>query len=410
MGLYAKVVPGEGLPASGGKLPVVEMKARRSGDHPWIYRRMLRPADLPPGSLVEVCDRAGQFVGRGIYNGNSEIAVRLLTTDERVPLDRSFVAGAVARAVSLRRGRLRLDDTTNSYRLIHSEGDGLSGLVVDRYGEQIVIQLYSAGFFRMLPWVRDELGRHFPGARFHVRADHRSEKLEGVKMDGEPAGESSVEIREGPCRFLADLRKGHKTGFFLDQRDNRTFAADLARRASVLDCFCYTGGFAITCAVRGECREIRAVDLDEKALAVAKENARLNGLAEDRVEWIHGDVFDVLRELRAAKRLFDMAILDPAKMAVSREEAHRALDAYTDMNKLAMGVLRPGGILVSCSCSGAVSEPDFLLALRCAAREASCNLQVFRVAGAAPDHPFSIHCPEGRYLKAVFSRVFPSRP
>ncbi|MCX7804454.1 MAG: class I SAM-dependent rRNA methyltransferase, partial [Planctomycetota bacterium] len=304
--------------------------------------------------------------------------------------------------------RLRLDETTNSYRLVHSEGDGLSGLVADRYGDHIVIQLYSAGFLRMLPWVRGELECHFPGARIHVRADHRSEKLEGVRMDGEPSGESSVEIREGPCRFLADLRKGHKTGFFLDQRDNRAFAAALARGASVLDCFCYTGGFAIACAVKGECREILAVDLDEKALAMARENAKLNGLPESRIEWMHGDAFDVLRELRTARRLFDMAILDPAKMAATRDEAPKALDAYADMNRLAMGVLRPGGVLVSCSCSGAVPEPDFLLALRCAAREASCGLQIFRVAGAAPDHPFSIHCPEGRYLKVVFSRVFPS--
>jgi 23S rRNA (cytosine1962-C5)-methyltransferase len=363
--------------------------------------------DLPPGALVEALGRDERFVGRGFYNPRSEIALRLLTEDPAVFPGADWFREQIKRAADFRREALSLGEETDAYRVVHSEGDGLSGLVVDRFGPCLAVELFSAGMHRHLAWVKSGLEAEFPGAELVVRADHRSEKLEGLRMDGPPpsAQARAVRIREGPARFHVDLRRGHKTGFFLDQRENRARSAELARGREVLDGFCYTGAFGIRAALAGA-KSVEAADLDETALAVAERNRELNGLGGS-LRFVQANVFDLLRERRSAGRKYGMVILDPSKQAVSRHEVGRALAAYRDLNRLALQCLQPGGVLLSCSCTGLISEEEFLAALASAAEEARMELQVFLLAGAAPDHPFAVRAPEGRYLKAVFARARP---
>jgi 23S rRNA (cytosine1962-C5)-methyltransferase len=390
------------------QLPSIRLRAGRQSHHPWVYRRMLDgPYDeLQPGTLVDAYSRDRQFVGRGFYNANSEIALRILTEDPREAIDAAWFRARVAEAVRFRHDVLRLPETTDAYRLIHSEGDGLSGLVVDRFGSVLVAELFSAGVHRHWKWIAEALNAAYPDAEIVVRADRRSEKLEGVKMDGPPPSEEArhVVIQEHGAKFDVDLRRGHKTGYFLDQRENRQYMAHLSRGQHLFDGFCYTGGFAIH-AARAGAKHVEAVDLDEHVVAIGEKNRALNGLSEEQLTFRHGNVFDVLRECRATNRRFARMVLDPAKMAVARHELPKALGGYRDMNRLGMQCLEPGGVLLSCSCTGLVSEPDFLDALRSAAEEARLDLQIFHVAGASPDHPFVARMPEGRYLKAVFARV-----
>lgn len=423
----------------GGKArpATVKMRVRRNSAHPWVYRRMAGGASraVEPGEIVEVYDRERRFVGYGFYNAASEIALRLLSTHRREVPGREWFRRVVKHAAALRHETLQLPKRTNAYRLIHSEGDGLSGLIVDRYADVLALQVFCAGIKRVLPWVREALAECFPLARFVVRADARAEQREGVSLlpddeaaEGGKAGATgrraeAVTIREGSLKFLVDPGGGHKTGFFLDQRDNRARFAEFfhglgggsgqgggknvkgGASARVLDCFCYTGGFGLAAAVSGAA-EVEAVDLDEEALRVGEKNRKLNKV-EGRLRLRQANVFDVLRERRATRAEYSHIVLDPAKAAAVKDEVPRALRAYRDMNRMAMQLLRPGGILLSCSCSGLVEEDVFLDVLRGAAGEARAEMQVLRVCGAPADHPWAVRVPEGRYLKAVFSRISP---
>jgi 23S rRNA (cytosine1962-C5)-methyltransferase len=397
------------LPDANTPLPVVELRTRHASDHPWIFRRMVDEQgteDIEPGTLVEVLDKNQQFVGRGFFNPNSEISIRLLSLTRDVFPDRRWFIGTITRAARLRSEVLQLNKITDSYRVIHSEGDGLSGLVADKYGKTIVMELFSAGIHRHMDWVRQGFEENFPDHEIIIRSDHRTERLEGIKMDGPPPQTRELIINENKLKLNVDLRRGHKTGFFLDQRDNRLRISELSAGQSVFDGFCYTGGFALSAALGGAA-SVEAVDLDEKAIEVAEENRTLNQISAEQLKFTHGNVFDVLRDRRAAGKKYTRMILDPAKLAISRAEIPKALSAYADMNRLGMQCIEPGGILVSCSCTGLVSEEDFLMALRAAAAEANLELQVLAIHGAGADHPWALRVPEGRYLKAVFSRVTP---
>jgi len=393
------------LPESGDTLPLVELRTRHSSNHPWIFKRMVGEefTDLDPGTMVEVVDKFEQPVGRGFYNPHSEIAVRLLTLERDEFPDRRWFLGAITRAVRLRHDVLNLPAVCDSYRLVHSEGDGLSGLVADKYGKTIVLQLFSAGMHRHLEWVKQGFAEHFPDHEIIIRSDHRTERLEGIKMDGPPPSTRELIIHEHNLKLNVDLRRGHKTGYFLDQRENRQRVGALCAGQDVFDGFCYTGGFALSAALGGA-KSVEACDLDEKAIEVAEKNQALNAIGE-QLKFTHGNVFDVLRDRRAAGAKYTRIILDPAKLALNRDEIPKALSAYADMNRLGMQCIQPGGVLVSCSCTGLVSEEDFILALRAAAGEAKMELQILAVHGAPGDHPWAVRVPEGRYLKAVYSRV-----
>lgn len=384
-------------------LPQVRLKIARRSSHPWIFQKMVeKPAGrLPGGSVVDVLDRDGQWVGRGFYNGHSRIALRVLTTDPAEAVDEAFFARRLARAVALRRDWLGLDAAGDAYRLVHSEGDGLSGLVADRFGPVLVLEFFAAGMFRWRQAIMDALAAHYPDSSFYWFAEEHVQKQES--FDCRPPEPPPPEvITEYGVRFRVAPGSKHKTGFFLDQRDNRLALAPLCRGRRVLDLCCNTGGFSVYAKARGGAEEVTGVDLDEQALALAKQNANLN---QARVRFVQADLFAWLRDVLPAGQRWDVVVLDPSKQTRDREAVGLALKRYLDMNRLALQAVAPGGLFLTCSCTGLVSEADFLDTVRRAAWQAGRTAQVLRVSGAAPDHPWLLHVPEGRYLKAVWCRV-----
>jgi len=384
-------------------LPVIRLKIERRSNHPWIFQKMVeKPAARPrPGSLVDIVDNTGRWVGRGFYNGHSRIALRVLSEHPDEALDEAFFRRRIRAAVRLRRELLRLDEVSDAWRVVHSEGDGLSGLVVDRYGDLLVVEFFSAGAFRHREWIYAALAGEFPGCRFYSFAEEHVQKQESFDFRAPVAPEPSV-ISEYGLKFRASPGSGHKTGFFADQRENREYLARFCAGARVLDICCNSGGFAIYAKARGGADEVTGLDLDEGILEVAQKNARLN---DAKVRFVQADLFPWLREAQQRGEFWDVVVLDPAKMTRDREKVIPALKKYLDMNKLALSVVRPGGLFLTCSCTGLVSEDQFLDMLRRAAFYAGRSVQVLRVAGAGADHPFLAHVPESRYLKAVFCRV-----
>jgi len=385
-------------------LPVIHLKTERRSTHPWIFQKMVeKPTVRPkPGSVVEIIDREGQFAGRGFYNGHSRIALRVLTADPDETIDEAFFARKIGEAVSLRRDLLKLDRVTDAYRLIHSEGDGLSGLVVDRFAGTLVIEYFSAGMFRQRDLIRRVLLDHFPNADVYSFAEEHVQKQESFDFNA-PAAPAPTVISEHGVKFHAAPGTKHKTGFFADQRDNRKFLSEFCEGKRVLDLCCNSGGFAIYAKAIGGADEVVGVDLDEEILGVAERNAKLN---KSRVRFVQADIFAWLRDVAVNNRdQYDVVVLDPAKMTRDREQVIPALKKYLDMNKLALAAVKPGGIFLTCSCTGLVSEEQFLDMLRRAAFYANRKVQVLKVTGAGPDHPFLANVPESRYLKAVFCRV-----
>ena len=386
-------------------LPAVTLKIERRSNHPWIFQKMVeKPAARPkPGAVVDVYDRDGAWTARGFYNGHSRIALRVLTHDPDEAIDEGFFARRIDRAVSLRRDTLKLDAVTDAYRLVHSEGDGLSGLVVDRFADTLVTEYFSAGMFRQRDVIRRALERHFPGAQHYAFAEAHVQKQESFDFSTPPSPKPTV-ITEHGVKFHAAPGTKHKTGFFADQRDNRRKLAAYCAGARVLDICCNSGGFALYAKTVGGAEEVVGIDLDEEILRIAESNAKLN---RAKVRFVQADLFHWLRDLAVSKReLFDVVVLDPAKMTRDREQVIPALKKYLDMNKLALGAVKPGGVFLTCSCTGLVGEAEFLDMLRRAAFYSNREVQVIEVAGAGPDHPWLAHVPESRYLKAVFCRVF----
>jgi SAM-dependent methyltransferase (EC 2.1.1.-) len=366
-----------------------------------------KPEQKPkPGSIVDVIGVEGEWIGRGFYNGHSRIAVRILETDPDVPVDAGWFSRKIAAAVSLRRDVLKLDDVSNAWRVVHAEGDGLSGLVVDRYDDLLVVEFFSAGMFRHREWIYEALKEQFPGARFYSFAEEHVQKQES--FDYRPVSSGGTEppapaiITEYGVRFRADPAGAHKTGFFADQRENREWLSHQVAGKRVLDLCCNTGGFGVYAKVRGA-GEVVGVDIDEDVISIAKGNAKLNDV---RLKFVQADIFPWLRDAGNAKDLYDVVILDPAKMTRDREQVIAALKKYLDMNKLALGVVKPGGLFATFSCTGLVSEQEFLDMLRRAAYFSGRTIQILKVSGAGADHPFMAHVQESRYLKAVFCRVF----
>jgi 23S rRNA (cytosine1962-C5)-methyltransferase len=387
-------------------LPVVRLKNAWRSSHPWIFQKLVeKPAAKPkPGSLVDVVGVDGEWIGRGFYNGHSRIAVRILETDRDVPVDEAWFARKIAEAVSLRRDVLKLDAVSDAWRVVHAEGDGLSGLVVDRYGDLLVVEFFSAGMFRYREWIYAALRTQFPGARFYSFAEEHVQKQES--FDYRPVSSSGERpepaiIGEYGVRFRADPAGAHKTGFFADQRENRQWLSQQVAGKRVLDLCCNTGGFAVYAKVRGA-EEVVGVDIDEDVIEIAKGNAKLNDV---RLKWVQADIFPYLRDAAARGDQYDVVILDPAKMTRDRDQVIPALKKYLDMNKLALGVVAPGGLFATFSCTGLVAEHEFLDMLRRAAYFSGRTIQILKVAGAGADHPFMAHVQESRYLKAVFCRV-----
>jgi 23S rRNA (cytosine1962-C5)-methyltransferase len=383
-------------------LPVIRLKSDRAPGHPWVWSAQVNKPEerVPPGSVVDVVDAKGRFVGRGFWNGHARIALRLLTANPAETIDANWIAARIARAVRLRRELLELDQATDAWRVVHSEGDGLSGLIVDRYADILVVEYFAAGMWKFRDAIRDALLAHFPGARLYGFAETHVQKQESFDCRAsEP--HAPVAVHEHGLAFHAAPGAGHKTGFFADQRDNRKRFAELSRGRRVLDLCCNAGGFAVHAMAAGA-REAVGVDMDAGILDIARANAAANKVVAD---FQQADIFDWLRAAVTRGEKYDAVVLDPAKLTRDRNKVFDALKKYFAMNRLALDVIPPGGLLLTCSCTGLVSEADFLEMLRRVALNAGREIQILEVRGAGADHPVRADVPESRYLKAVFCRV-----
>ncbi|MBL8880865.1 MAG: class I SAM-dependent rRNA methyltransferase [Phycisphaerales bacterium] len=391
---------------------------RSASQHPFIYQKMVRQIDpaARPGDIVNVYDRHGRYFGGGLFNPRSQIVVRLLEFTER-PIDQDFFRDRIASALELRRV-LGVEAVTDAYRIVHSEGDRLSGLIVERFADCLVCEIFSLGMFHRREMIARVIAASLgppksldrpdrAAADWHVfyRADRHIEEIEGFNTRHSEAGTTappSITIREHGIRYSVDVITGHKTGFFCDQRDNRLKFARLCGGASVLDLCCYTGGFGLCAKKLGHAKDVTSVDLDEAAIAIVRQNQNLNQLRYDAV---HADAFPYLRQMAANDRQYDCVVLDPPKFATSRREVDDAMRRYYDLNRTVMQVVRTGGVLLTCSCSGLVSRQMFTDVVAAAARDARRTLQIFDFTGAAGDHPVLTTCPESEYLKALWARV-----
>ncbi|MHB8972991.1 MAG: class I SAM-dependent rRNA methyltransferase [Pirellulaceae bacterium] len=387
-----------------------------------MYRKRVRRVDdqARPGDLVAVYSQAegepAELIGYGLYNPRSEIVVRIVRFAAELP-DGQFWDAALARALCLRRDVLRLDEVTDAYRVLHAEADGFSGLVVDRLGDTLSAEVFSLGMFQRCREILERLQplcgtRHTliqPGP--HVLAQ------EGFAAEPQASADlpSSVVIQEHGTRFRVHFEQGHKTGFFCDQRDNRRQLASYCAGRSVLDLCCYTGGFAIQAKRLGQAAEVIGVDLDEQPLRLARQNAALNQV---QVKFVQADVFPFMRDMVRGGRQFDVVVLDPPKLVRSRAEFELGSRKYFDLNRLAMQLVRPGGIFLTCTCSGLMPGDEFVRLVYAASRQAGPRvmgegdelgrgtprtLHVLAKTGAAADHPVAAHCPETEYLNAVWA-------
>jgi 23S rRNA (cytosine1962-C5)-methyltransferase len=383
--------------------PQIHLKIERRSSHPWIFQKMVeKPVKRPPpGTVVDILDRSGQWVGRGFYNGHSRITLRVLTSRQDEEIDAAWFTKKIERAIGLRRDMLKLDEVTDAYRLVHSEGDDLSGLVVDRFGDTIVVEYFSAGMFKQRDLILQVLRGHYPNAKFYWFAEEHVGKQESFDCRS-PEPPAPGVITEHGVRFRVAPGSKHKTGFFVDQRDNRRFLASFCEGKRVLDLCCNSGGFGVYAKSLGKAEEVTGVDLDEQAIAMAQQNANLN---QARIKFVQADMFAYIRDVLQHGQRWDVVILDPAKMTRDRESVDLALKKYCDMNRLAMQAVAPGGILLTCSCTGLVSEEAFLETVRRAAYQAGRTAQILKVSGAGGDHPYQAHVQESRYLKAVWCRM-----
>ena len=399
--------------ASGLPVATVILKPKRArpffGRHPWVLDAAVARVEGSPadGDVVDLATQEGKFVARGLWNSASRLRVRLYAFAAEVQLDDALWRARLESAVALRRS-LGLDARDGAARLVNSEGDDLSGLIVDRYGDYLAVQVTALAMARRLDTLSAALTDLVAPRGILLRgADRGLAKLEGLQLPDRllcgTAPDGPIFVREHGLTFGVDLTEGQKTGYYLDQRDNRQAAARYARGRRVLDMFCYSGGFAVACAVTGAARSVLAVDGSSRATALAKANAELNGAANVAVET--ADAFEKLDALRDGGERFGMVILDPPKFARSRATAEDALRAYHRINRVGVDLLDPGGILVTCSCSGSVSRDAFLEMLGGVAQRAGRPLQFLECRGAGPDHPVSASCLEGEYLKCVIARV-----
>jgi 23S rRNA (cytosine1962-C5)-methyltransferase len=385
-------------------LPAVRLLSDEMPKGPWVFGRQVDPQDAPEnGSLVEVVDRSGRFVGHGLFNGASDIRVRLLSRGKKSDLrsPRDFLLRRLSSADRLRKKVLRLPESTDAYRIAHAEGDDLPGLVVDRLGEVLVCEHHALGFWRLRAEVEAALAELYPGLPVVHRVPASSAKAEGYAPE-EPTADLGVRwIRENGLEYPVRPGFGHKTGWFCDQRENRAALAPLARGQDVLDLCCNAGGFALH-AARAGARRVRGVDLDEEAVARARDAAARNGLA---AEFVHQDAFDALRALRGERERPGLVVLDPHKIVKSRMQLEMGLKRYSDLNTLALEVVRPGGILLTFSCSGILDLAAFLGMVFQAARRAGREIRLLSVLGAGPDHPQRPDFSRSRYLKGALLAV-----
>jgi len=388
------------------KLPSVLLRAgedhRVRGGHPWAFsNEILMDAEtkaLPAGSLVTLRTPGGEPLGVATFNPHSLIATRLISSKPEAVIDALFIGRRLAQAIKLRDRLVGVP----YYRLIHAEADGLPGLIVDRFGDALVVQVNSAGMENLMPVLMEALEAELAPKTIVFKNDTPVRNLEGLAREvvvakGDAA--QSIELLENDARFVADLSGGQKTGWFYDQRDNRRFMAGLAKDARVLDVFCYSGGFGVLAAKHGA-KSVLCVDSSQPALDAAAEAAKLNGVA-DKVAFKKSDAFEALQELAAEGAIFDVVICDPPAFVKSRKDLKTGAQGYRKLVRLAAPLVAPGGFLFVASCSHLVDVPLFAEQVRRGLRDAEREGRILRSSGAALDHPVHPGLPETAYLKAM---------
>jgi 23S rRNA (cytosine1962-C5)-methyltransferase len=392
--------------------PGIILKAEREKSlqrrHPWVFSGAIDCIEGAPasGDTVAVRDAAGNFLAWAAYNADSQITARVWSWREDEVIDKAFFRSRIADALAARR-TLGIERDGNGMRIIHGESDGLPGLIVDKYGDVIVMQLGSAGPEHWRDMLADILQELCAPVCIYERSDSDGREREGLPIrNGIVRGTlpAHVEVSENGLRFAVDIAAGQKTGYYLDQRDNRALTGALAQDKDVLNCFCYTGGFSLY-ALRGGAKSVLSIDSSQEALQIAQSNVALNGLDAARAEWQCADVFEALRKLRDQNKKFDLIVLDPPKFAPTAAFAEKAARAYKDINLLGFKLLRPGGLLFTYSCSGGISDDLFQKIIAGAALDAGVDAQIVKKLHAASDHPVLLSFPEGAYLKGLVLRA-----
>lgn len=379
--------------------------------HPWIFSGAVARAESLPaaGGTVHVFDDHGGFLTSAAWSPHSQIRARLWSFDADEAIDADFFRRRLERALEVRQ-QIDRQPSSTAGRLVYAEADDLPGLIVDRYGDFLVCQFLSAGADHHRAVIVDQLRQLLGEVRgIYERSDAEVRRKEGLDpVAGNLWGEEPperVEITEGDLRFLVDIKGGHKTGFYLDQRINRALVAAHAGGAEVLNAFAYSGAFGLW-TLRGGAAKVTSVETSEDALELSRQMVERNGLDPTRVEHLSQDVFKLLRSFRDARRKFDLIVLDPPKFAASASQIERASRGYKDINLLALKLLRPGGILATFSCSGHIGPPLFQKIVADAAVDAGRQTQILHRLDQAPDHRVMLHFPEGRYLKGLLCKVF----
>jgi 23S rRNA (cytosine1962-C5)-methyltransferase len=374
---------------------------------PTVYPAMIKAAspDAKPGSFVTVYKKDGSVFGAGLYNPRARVPLRVLVHGDQ-PAGEDYFTTAIGRAVDWRVNTLKLDAQMDCYRVVNSDGDALSGLTVDRYADTLSVEVHSLGIHQRLPQILSTLHARLGTKREVVNVDDHIARIEGINVKRAPEPPpKQVRVREHDVRYEVDFTRGHKTGFFCDQRENRLLFSKLVRGKRVLDVCCYTGGFAVTAATLGEPAEVTAVDLDEDAIAQARRNGNLN--QQNRIKWIHADGFGWMRQMHQNGTRWEVVVLDPPKLVQGDEEEQRlGWQKYEDMNRLGASLVEPGGIFVTCSCSGLVSMEAFESLVIRSTHRLNRRLQIFDRTGPGHDHPVMSNALEGRYLKVLWSRLW----
>lgn len=377
--------------------------------HPWIFSGAVDEIRGSPsgGETVEVHSASGEFLALGAYSPKSQIRIRVWSWQKDQVIGPQFFRARLERSLAARQALID-SDQTNALRLVHGESDGLPGLVVDRYADTLVVQCLSMGIEHWRGLLFDLLAELTGVDSVFERSDVEIRRLEGlpIRMGLVSGSEPPIPLTifENELNFLVDIKTGHKTGFYLDQRANRNRVGGFAHGRDVLDCFSYSGGFTLS-ALAGGAKSVLAVDTSSNALSLARENLALNGMRQDRVNFEEGNVFQVLRSLRDQGRSFDLIVLDPPKFAPTLSQAKHAARGYKDINLLSFKLLRPGGLLATFSCSGGISADLFQKIVAGAALDAGVEAQILERLHQGSDHPVALNFPEGAYLKGLLVRV-----
>jgi len=377
--------------------------------HPWIFSGAVEKIEGNPtnGETVRIFTSDKKLVGSGSFSPSSQIRVRVWSFNSDEKIDSEFFKEKIARSGSLREKIINIS-TTNAYRVINAENDGLPGIIVDRYNDYLVCQFLSSGSDHWKKEIVEILADELKPAGIYERSDSDARKKENLKpVKGLLYGKEPpdlLEIKENGINFLVDIKGGHKTGFYLDQRDNRLLVSEFAKGKSILNCFSYTGGFSAYALASGA-KSVTQVDGSSSALDTARKNIELNKLNLSSVKNINDDVFDVLRKFRDERRSFDLIILDPPKFAESVSQINKASRGYKDINLLAFKLLEPGGILFTFSCSGHISQELFQKIIAGAAVDAEREVKIIKQLTQSSDHPVASNFPEGLYLKGLVCTV-----